>query len=568
MVTSSMMPPPTPSHPDQSYARPRAGTAMSLEIALTSSSSSEDSSSPEDVRRHRSGTSPTPGTTGSGPTIPVTPSCLDAHRCVRHCEGYGRACPESARKAAEYALRSVRVLLEDSPLFEPLVQQRPATDSEAQDAGALYVDFPRYVDPDDIQMGDLLGTGGFCTVHACTIRPRATAIGASSPPPLLARKTLRRQCLCDANQFRHGAADLVLEAHFLRALSHPHIVTLHAVPTGPLDTAIQSFAVSPTGHGPESPPSTAGYFILMDRLVETLDTRIQTWHSEQAAYTNKHSWLSATVAPWRLMLSDSRRTHEREQLWERLRVAYAVADAMAYLHRQRIVYRDLKPDNVGFTNEGVVKLFDFGLAKELRKDRADAYGMYVLSGNTGSRRYMASEVAKGLPYGLAVDVYSFGIMLWEMCSAEKPFCEYTCAKHMQHVVLGGERPPMDHRHVHSWPLELQWLMKRCWSGEPTLRPTFAVVLETLRGILVNKKDNGSASDVLEKCSRDVSMKDAQDQPTIESALAEPQPTAPATTNVLPSCIEPLPRLEASRERTRSWGGFVSLRHKKEPSALG
>ena len=143
--------------------------------------------------------------------------------------------------------------------------------------------------------------------------------------------------------------------------------------------------------------------------------------------------------------------------------------------------------SIGFTPEGVVKLYDFGLAKELKIDRANDNGMYVLSGNTGSRRYMAIEVAKGLPYNFAVDVYSFGIMLWEMCSAEKPFVDYTCGKHMQNVVLGGERPPMDSRHTSFWPLELQWLMTRCWSEDPAQRPSFTVIKETIRELLVDRK---------------------------------------------------------------------------------
>ena len=56
---------------------------------------------------------------------------------------------------------------------------------------------------------------------------------------------------------------------------------------------------------------------------------------------------------------------------------------------QGLIYRDLKPDNIGFDHEERVKLFDFGLAKELKPELKAKSEGYLLTGNTGSRRYMA-----------------------------------------------------------------------------------------------------------------------------------------------------------------------------------
>lgn len=123
----------------------------------------------------------------------------------------------------------------------------------------------------------------------------------------------------------------------------------------------------------------------------------------------------------------------------------------------------------------------------MKETLAKGYGVYDMTGNTGSRRYMAPEVAKELHYNASVDVYSFGILLWELCSAEKPFYGYGSGKHMNQVVLGGERPKMDSAHTAFWPSNLQWLMKKCWSASSSDRPTFTFVKQVLEDILQGKE---------------------------------------------------------------------------------
>jgi serine/threonine protein kinase len=115
---------------------------------------------------------------------------------------------------------------------------------------------------------------------------------------------------------------------------------------------------------------------------------------------------------------------------------------------------------------------------------------------------MSPEVAKEKPYNKTVDVYSFGIMLWELCTAEKPFYGYSGNKHMQQVVLGGERPRMDRDHTAFWPPNLQWLMKRCWSACASTRPSFTEIKQVLQDVL---DDRGSIPEGHALCSeRDIS----------------------------------------------------------------
>jgi serine/threonine protein kinase len=98
-------------------------------------------------------------------------------------------------------------------------------------------------------------------------------------------------------------------------------------------------------------------------------------------------------------------------------------------------------------------------------------------------RYMAPEVARADPYNQSVDVYSFGILLWELCSGEKAFGRSTRGNHLCQVVFGGDRPPMDATLTEYWPANVIRLMQCCWASSPEDRPSFVVILEVLQDIL-------------------------------------------------------------------------------------
>ena len=114
-----------------------------------------------------------------------------------------------------------------------------------------------------------------------------------------------------------------------------------------------------------------GFFIVVDRLVETLEERLEHWRENQEKVGSLQR------------LSSEYKQKKRAELLERIEIAIAIADAMRYLHSLGIVFRDLKPDNIGFDEKGVLKLFDFGLAKELKAGLQTGDGKYELTGNTG-----------------------------------------------------------------------------------------------------------------------------------------------------------------------------------------
>jgi serine/threonine protein kinase len=139
---------------------------------------------------------------------------------------------------------------------------------------------------------------------------------------------------------------------------------------------------------------------------------------------------------------------------------------------------------VGFTLDGTVKILDFGLAKIIESASVDSDDVYVMSGETGSLRYMAPEVADGLPYNFCADVYSFGIILWELNAGKKPFDGLNRELFYERVVHGGERPPL-HR---KWSKELTNLMAECWDADMHSRPKFRDVVARLDCLL--DKDKG------------------------------------------------------------------------------
>lgn len=171
-----------------------------------------------------------------------------------------------------------------------------------------------------------------------------------------------------------------------------------------------------------------------------------------------------------------------------LNKALAVAKALDYLHRVwhmsfMIIHRDLKPDNIGFTEDGTLKLFDFGLCTFIKKRQLET-DSYKMTGNTGSLRYMAPEVALDQPYSEKADVYSFGILLWQMSRPDKvPFQGMTKEVFTDNVVLRNFRPKMDS----SWPIPFKKLLESCWNKDQIMRPSFAAIIEELT-VLISSAD--------------------------------------------------------------------------------
>lgn len=252
-----------------------------------------------------------------------------------------------------------------------------------------------------------------------------------------------------------GRVDLAFEVKFLHSHSHPNIIKMRGV----------------FGAGDPSHPD---FFFVMDRLYGTLGDRILEWKKKQE--TNPRRVLRNI-----LFVKRGTRGPTKRSAIERLLVAYDIASALRYIHSHKLVYRDVKPENVGFDIRGNVKLFDFGLTRSLDPELRNARGMYHFTERTGSIPYMAPEVAMMEPYNEKCDVYSFGILLWEILSLNQAYASivHSPTDFFQHVIEKQIRPPITRK----WPLMVKHAMLSAWSESPQLRPSMIQICTMLQAPL-------------------------------------------------------------------------------------
>eukprot|EP00979_Chaetoceros_neogracilis_P016179 scaffold7259_cov267-Chaetoceros_neogracile.AAC.15 len=247
-------------------------------------------------------------------------------------------------------------------------------------------------------------------------------------------------------RFLAGVVDLAIEVKYLTIIQHPHVIKMRAM--------------ADVHHCSEQ------FFIILDRLYDTLSQRMVRWKKANRKMSGFRS------------VKDIRGKKKELELEKRMRIAYDICSALSFMHKNNIIYRDLKPDNVGFDVRDDIKIFDFGQAAEMCPNaRIDGTNTYKLTAVSGSPRYMAPECALGQPYNHMVDVYSFALLCWELCELKKPYAEHDFDSLSTNIYNGTERPTLNPKRNSV----LNKMIEDSWSLDPSKRIECDDMMTILRG---------------------------------------------------------------------------------------
>ncbi|CAL9118841.1 unnamed protein product [Musa acuminata var. zebrina] len=188
----------------------------------------------------------------------------------------------------------------------------------------------------------------------------------------------------------------------------------------------------------------------------------------------------ATVTEYMVNGSLRRALHKNDKAFDRrkrLLIAMDVAFGMEYLHAKNIVHFDLKSDNLLVNlrdpQRPICKVGDLGLSKVKCKT-------LISGGMRGTLPWMAPELLYGNDSLVSekVDVFSFGVMMWEILTGEEPYADLHYGAIIGGILSNTLRPPVPEFCGSEWRL----LMEQCWSAEPQERPSFTEITNRLRSM--------------------------------------------------------------------------------------
>ncbi|MEQ8274828.1 MAG: serine/threonine-protein kinase [Deltaproteobacteria bacterium] len=200
---------------------------------------------------------------------------------------------------------------------------------------------------------------------------------------------------------------------------------------------------------------------------------------------------------------------ERPSVWTTLRTGVAIANALSVAHDNGILHRDLKPENVILAEDGRLRVVDFGLAQAVSRDRSvskreHGAGLMTrrptniapldnLNQMSGTPAYMAPEQWRGAETTASADVWSLGVLLYEMVTGHRPYGDDDSRidRLRRDVLATSPVPTIDD--ARTLPARLPTLIYRCLAKDPARRPSAQDVADDLEALLRLRLDKVDAS---------------------------------------------------------------------------
>ena len=260
-----------------------------------------------------------------------------------------------------------------------------------------------------------IGAGGMGEVYLAT-------------DTLLDRKVALKLLPSEATSDQHRVRRFLQEAKAASSLNHPHIITIHEV------------------------GSTNSTYFIATEFIDGVSLREAI-------------------------------NRDQLEIGRIIEIATQVALALTAAHEANIIHRDIKPENIMMRDDGFVKVLDFGLAKLLQQDivKPEAPTLVNTADGVvlGTLSYMSPEQARGQEVDARTDVWSLGVVLYEMVSGRRPF-EGTTQSDVLASLLDREPTPLA-RYSPSVPADLERIIRKTLAKDPNER------YQTARGLLVDLK---------------------------------------------------------------------------------